>query len=200
MSIVYRYPCPRCSRVTNLSDGAVCLTPTKDGGVCGYEFPVELLEFNGYVREKIEKHSQQPTGVFRGEISFNTSTGFYLQNLSGARAAGDIYLDVKNGYFCTYITPSGNSAIATLWSGSATNQFAVSGYKLPLNSKLQNIHGHYENLGPSMLFVAAPIDVVVEYPTLANPDEFRVLQSGNVIAAWNTAALSGFAGSHIVIK
>lgn len=200
MSIVYRYPCPRCNRVTELSDGAVCLTPIKGGGICGYEFPAELIEFNGYVRDKIEKHTQQPTGIFSREISFNPSTGFYLKNLEDARAAGDIYLDVSNGYFCTYITPSGNSAIATLCSGSATNQFAVSGYKLPLNSKIQNLHGHYENLGPSMLFVAAPVDVIVEYSTPAHPNEFRILQSGNLIASWNTAALSGFAGGHIAVK
>jgi len=200
MSIVYRYPCPRCNRVTELSDGAVCLTPLKGGVICGYEFPSELIEFNGHVRDKVEKHTQQPTGVFSGQISFNPSTGFYLQNLSGARAEGDIYLDVDNGYFCTYITPNGNSAIATMCSGDATNQFAVSGYKMPLNSKIQNLHGHYDNLGPSMLFVAAPVGVVVEYPSAAHPNEFLVLQSGNVIAAWNTAVLSGFAGSHIAIK
>jgi hypothetical protein len=141
-----------------------------------------------------------PTGAFDGRISYNLSTGFYLENLNSARTSGDIYLDVNNGYFCTYITPSGNSAIATLCSGDATNQFAVSGYKMPLNSKLQNLHGHYENLESGMLFVATPADAVVEYPSSDHPNEFRMLQSGRVVAAWNLVMLTGFAGSHVFIN
>ena len=200
MSISYHYPCPKCSRTTDLSAGGVCLNLTKDGGYCGYAFPQALLEFSGHVLKTIEKHTQAPTGAFSGQISFNPSTGFYLENLSHARASGDIYLDVKNGYFCTYITPSGNAAIATLCSGNVTNQFAVSGYKVPLNSRVQNIHGHYDNCDSDMLFVATPIDAVVEYPSPLHPKEFQVLQSGNVVASWNTLALSGFVGTHVAIK
>ncbi|HZM03091.1 MAG TPA: hypothetical protein VFC44_08700 [Candidatus Saccharimonadales bacterium] len=200
MGIVYRYPCPKCSRISDFSEGAACLNPTKNGGFCGYAFPHSLLEFNGHLLKKVAKHTQEPSGVFSGQISFNPSTGFYLENLSGARTAGDIYLDPKNGYFCTYITPSGNASIATLCSGNATNQFGVSGYKMPLNSRIQNIHGHYANVESGMRFVAHPIVVVVEYPCFQHPNEFRVLQSGNVIAAWNTGTLSGFVGHHVAVN
>ena len=123
-----------------------------------------------------------------------------MENLNRARAVGDVYLDLKNGYFCTYITPSGNAAIATLCSGNATNEFAVSGYKMPLNSKIQNLHGHYDNLDSEMLFVATSVNVVVEYPSARHPDEFQILQSGTVIASWNIAALSGFVGEHVFIR
>jgi hypothetical protein len=199
MSITYSYPCPKCSRMTQLSAGGICENPVKGGRVCGYELPRELCDFNSMVKKKIEKHTTEPTGNV-SKVSFNPSTGFYLENLETARAAGDIYLDPKNGYFCTYITPSSCTAIATLYSGSSANQFAVSGYKMPLNSKLHQLHGHYDNLEAEMIYVAAPVDVTVEYPSSAHPDEFRIIQSGNLIAAWNTQALSGFAGSHIVIK
>ena len=199
MSLIFRYPCPRCGRPTELTDSSVCRHQVNEG-VCGYEFPTELLEFNGRVREKIGKHTKKPSGAFTGKISYNPSTGFYLENLLEARAAGDIYLDRANGYFCTYVTPSGDAAIATCCSGNANNQFNVSGFKMPLNSRIQNIHGHYDNLHEDMLYVATPFDTVVEYPSPQHPDEFRVLQSGNVVAAWNTAACSGFVGDHIVIK
>jgi hypothetical protein len=200
VSLLYHYPCPKCSRPTELSLTGVCLNRGKDGSVCGYELPKDLRDFNNGVRDKIEKHTQEPVGTFPGQISYNPFTGFYVQNLNEARAVGNIYLDLKNGYFCTYITPSGDSAIATLCSGNASNQFIVSGYKMPLNSKIQNLHGHYDNLDSGMLFVATPVNTVVEYPSAKHPNEFQVLQNGEVIAAWNIAALSGFVGSHITIK
>src|SRR5438034_5996808 len=164
ISLVYRYPCRKCSRMTELTAAGKCLHRTKEGGVCGYEMPQELRDFNGDVKKKIEKQTREPAGAFPGQISFKPSSGFHMENLNRARAVGDVYLDLKNGYFCTYITPSGNAAIATLCSGNATNEFAVSGYKMPLNSKIQNLHGHYDNLDSEMLFVATSVNVVVEYP------------------------------------
>jgi hypothetical protein len=161
MSITYSYPCPKCARMTLLTGSGICENSTKDGGICGYELPRELCDFNSKVQAKIEKHTTKPTGTVPGMVSYNPSTGFYLENLEKTRVAGDIYLDPKNGYFCTYITPSGCTTIATLCSGSATTQFAVSGYKMPLNSKLQQLHGHYDNLDSEMIYVAAPVDVTV---------------------------------------
>lgn len=186
--------------MTEITASGICENPVKSSGVCGFELPWDLCDFNSMVKKKIEKHTTEPTATFSGEVSFNTSTGFYLGNFEKAREAGSIYIDQRNGYFCTYITPSGCTAIATLYSGSSANQFAVSGYKLPLNSKLHKLHGHYDNLDAEMIYVAAPVDVTVEYPSLAHPNEFRVIQSGSLVAAWNTQVLSGFAGSHLVIK
>jgi len=203
MSIVFNYLCPKCGKLTLLMGAGACQNKFNSGAVCGYQLPRELSDFNSHVRGKIEKHTIPPTGTLPNQsskVSYNPSTGFYLENLDAARSGGDLYLDPANGYFCTYITPSGCTTIATLCSGNAANQFTISGYKLPLNSKLQNLHGHYDNLDAEMVYVAAPENVVIEEPSAAHPHEFRVLRNGNPIAAWNTQAQSGFVGSHIVIK
>lgn len=52
--------------------------------------------------------------------------------------------------------------VDTLCLGSADNQFAVSAYKLPLNSKLPRLHGHYDNLDSEMIYMAVAVDVKVE--------------------------------------
>jgi len=183
--------------MTILANNTSCQNPV-GGRVCGYELPEVLQDFNGKVRGKIEKHTNEPTGTFSGEISFNPSTGFYLKNLNAARSSGEIYLDTSNGYFFTYIAPEGRTAIAKLCVGSSTNQFEVSGFKMPLNSKLQNFHGHYSNLDQATIYVAAPEGAEIASPCANHPEEFRVIQGGEVIAAWNVKALSGFAGDHVI--
>ena len=200
MSIIFSYGCPRCGRPTEISIASTCLNTLNDGRICGYTLPEVFGDFNSKVRAKIEKHTEEPTGLVSGQISYNPSTGFYLQNLKDARASGNVYLDIANGYFFTYVTPSGTEAIATISSPGASNSIDVSGFKMPLNSRLHNLHGHYDNLNSGNLFVAVPNDVVVEAPDGTHPDEYRIVQSGTTIAAWNTTVQSGFIGSHVVIQ
>src|SRR5258708_7941238 len=189
MSIILHYPCPQCGCPFNFALGAVCSAPFKGGLTCGYSIPQILTDFNSTLTRKVEKHTQEPTGAFNGSISFHPSTGFYLQNREAA-FSGAVYMDKKENYFCTYITPSGDNAIATVCVGNAANRLNVSGYKMPLNSRVKNLHGHYAN-HEGMLFVATPDGVVIEPPDNVHPNIFQVFQSGRLIAGWDSAAGTG---------
>jgi hypothetical protein len=201
MSIVLHYSCPQCGQPADLNFAMTCqYVHKKTGQVCGYAIPRSLAKFNSSMLSKVEKHTQAPTGSFPGLISHNPDTGFYLQNRQASLAQGDVYLDAAEGFFCTYITPSGNAAIATVCSGNSACSFTVSGYKMPLNTKVQNLHGRYTNIEPRMLFVASPDGTEVHAPNSSHPDEYRVFKSGQLLASWNTTAQSGFLGHHVVIK
>jgi hypothetical protein len=134
-----------------------------------------------------------------GEVSFNPNTGFYVDALKEARTAGTVYLDQSNGYFFTYINPSGANAIAVLHTEPSGAAIDVSGFKMPLNSRLQNLHGHYANLNTGDLFVALPDNVSIEEPSPSHPNQYHVVQSGNVVAVWDRVAETGFAGKHIIL-
>jgi hypothetical protein len=201
MSIVFHYTCPNCGNPTDLSLNLTCAHVSSKGKkVCGYRLPQTLAAFNSMMCGKVEKHTQEPPGTFNGLISFNPSTGFYLQNREQAMTSGNVYLDRREGFFCTYITPSGDNAIATVCSGNNANRFQVSGYKLPLNSRVHELHGRYADMDSNMLFVATPEGTVIEAPNPGHPDEYHVLQSGNLVAGWNIVAQSGFCGGHVVIR
>ncbi|MFH1067479.1 MAG: hypothetical protein V1746_06225 [bacterium] len=178
--------CPRCRRKTRISVHQSCQNTLNNGSLCGFSFS----DRNRTIREAEYKHAliEPPAYVADKQgISFNPNVKLYRKYREQTLASGNLFWDSRNEYPFAYYTPSGSMAIAVHCSDYF--RIPVSGFKMPLNSKPQNMHGHYANLSNDRdTFVATFCGTVFGYPGILHPTQHYITQSGKLIAAWDRAA------------
>jgi hypothetical protein len=182
--LIIRGKCPRCSKPTELTHTRSCQNRYGNEKICGYKLPESL---DDCWAAKVKKRVTMPTGVFSGERSYNPSPQFYVDNLRSTLHSGAIYFDSDKEYFSAFFTPSGEQGIAKIFSGSPMNNIPASGYSVPLNSKLQKLHGRYQNFESGMVPICEPGFVTIEL----FPPQFNVYKRGELIASWNDQFKTG---------
>lgn len=188
VATIFRMLCPQCGKISDFSFEMACQHRSKSGRVCGWRMPLALPEMNREMRKSIRKHTIQPTGQFTGLISFNPSTGYYLDSRQTVVMSGDVHFDTQYNTFCLYLAPSGAQGIATACSGRADISYPVSGIKMFTNSSAQEHHHHYANQDEKMQFICSSGDVVIEPQNVSHPGECWIWKEGEKIASWNPSS------------
>ena len=198
--LVFRGLCPGCGKDSRLSYGTACSNwLPRQNRTCGYRLPREMSDLYSKMSEKVEKHTTRPTEEFRGVRSCSPDGELYLDCRVRASISGAIYLntDEGNGYFASFVTPSGAIQIADVFEGSPHNSTPASGFLMPINSNLHELHGRYCNFCPNWVYVCPAQGTVIEYKNEDHPNTFQIFRSGeqSPFAEWNPSQKTGFVGT-----
>lgn len=192
-SLVLRCICPRCSKVTELSYSKSCQNKSKKNGrICGYELPKTVSACNSHMKSKIEKRIVPPTGVFSGLISHNPSPEYYLYCRELVMASGNLHFHPDNNSFSIFCTPSGETGIAVVFSGSTGTSYSASGIGMIPNQSPHEMHPYFDNLSPNAKFVCSVKEAILECPLHPNSNLYKWRVSGQVIASWDSQFKSGY--------
>jgi hypothetical protein len=97
--------------------------------------------------------------------------------------SGSLNLDPVKNYLFLWHTPSGSNAIAHVMYGDAGTTCSASGVVSPLNSRIQNIHSHFDNWDNNWMPIAAGHNLIIEEPRPEHPDKYTV-SAGSQLIAW----------------
>lgn len=183
---IFEYRCPRCNRTTLLDPSGACTNKLNDGSTCGFQFPLQAGKANSMVSKKMQKHTNPPTGVVDSEYSWVDDGGKYPVYQLDVAKSGSVHLDTERNYLFLWKAPNGSTPIAKLLYAQNCQVKGVSGVVMPLNSKLQNTHIHFNNYEEHFVQIAPESDeIVIQEPSPAHPNEYWVLSGAKPIFSWN---------------
>jgi hypothetical protein len=188
MSFLYQLQCPRCNRPTTLSLTGTCINRLKNRESCGYSFTwIDPETRNSTQREKEVKHSSPPSVYpVNDTVSWCDGPVTYQKYQTGIALTGSIHFDSKWNYLFLWDTPNGSAPVGTMLYASGCEFYDVSGVKMPLNSKPNNLHIHFDNYQSHLIKVCDySSDLTIQFPSFGNSSEFNILSSGNSIFTFN---------------
>lgn len=190
---LFEYRCPNCGQISLLDPVGSCTNTFNDRTVCGYRFPLQSGNANSKVTKKMEKHTTPQTGVLNSDYSWVDDTGKYPVYQLDVAKSGSVHLDTERNYLFLWKAPEGATSIGKLIYAQDCHFKAVSGVVMPLNSKLQNTHIHFNNYENHFVEIAPESnEIVIQEPSLSHPDEYWVLSGAKPIFSWNQVTqLSG---------
>lgn len=190
---IFEYRCPKCGRTTHLDPLGSCTNTINDGTTCGYRFPLQSGDANSKVTKKLEKHTNPPSGVSDSDCSWVEDSAQYPIYQLDVAKYGSVHLDSERNYLFLWKAPEGPTPIAKLLYAKDCEVRGVSGVVMPLNSKLQNTHIHFNNYEEHFVQIAPESDaIVIQEPSPAHPNEYWVLSGAKPIFSWNhVTRLSG---------
>ncbi len=183
---LFEYRCPNCGQTSLLDPVGSCTNTFNNGTVCGYQFPLQSGCANSKVTKKMEKHTTLQTGVVDSDYSWVDDTGQYPVYQLDVAKYGSVHLDTERNYLFLWRAPKGPTSIAKLIYAQDCHVLDVSGVVMPLNSKLQNTHIHFNNYENHFVEIAPESeDIVIQEPSPTHPDEYWVLSGAKPIFSWN---------------
>jgi len=134
------------------------------------------------VSKKVNKHTNLPAGVMDSDYSWVEDSGKYLVYQLDVAKLGSVHLDTERNYLFLWRAPEGPTSIAKLLYAQDCQVQGVSGVVMPLNSKLQNMHIHFNNYEDHFVQIAPESDeIVIQEPSPAHPNEYWVLSAAKPI-------------------
>jgi hypothetical protein len=182
---LFSYKCPKCGQFSLTDPNGSCQNKFKDGNTCGYQLAFKFELGNRPFRSKVEKHTTPPAAITAGTWSWVDSKEKYSLFHEMTLKRGSLNLDQANNHLFLWHTPSGSTAIAHVIYGEAGTTGSVSGVVSPLNSKLQNIHSHFDNWNDNWTQIAVGHNLIIEEPHPEHPDTYTVSSDKELIAWFN---------------
>ncbi len=182
---LFSYRCPKCGRFSLIDPQGACQNKLGNGDTCGYHLAFKYDVGNRVYRSKVEKHTSPPPPVAAGTWSWVDSKERYSLFHEMTLVSGSVNLDPDNNYLFLWHTPSGSGSIAHVMYADAGTITSCSGVVSPLNSKVQNIHSHFDNWNDAWTPIAAGQSLVIEEPRLEHPDTYTVTSDNETIAWFN---------------
>jgi hypothetical protein len=182
---LFSYRCPKCGKFSLIDPQGACQNKLGDGNICGYQLAFKYELGNHTYRSKVEKHTTTPPTLTAGTWSWVDSKEKYSLYHEMTLVSGSVNLDINNNYLFLWHTPSGSNSIAHVMYGDAGTLFSASGVVSPLNSKIQNIHSHFDNWDDNWTPIAAGQNLVIEEPRPEHPNIYTVSADKNLIAWFN---------------
>ena len=188
MSLLYQLQCPKCCKPTTLSLTGTCINRLKNGAFCGYCFTwLDPNSRNSTQQNKEIKHTSPPS-IFpvKDTVSWCDSPVTYQTYQTGVALSGSIHLDPSWNYLFLWDMPKSSDPVGTMLYSHDCTFYDVSGVKMPLNSKPNDLHIHFDNYQSNFLKVCdyGP-DLTIQFPSYNNSSEFHILSAGQSIFTFN---------------
>jgi hypothetical protein len=165
-----------------------CINRLKRGSFCGYSFTwFDLKTRNSNQQNKEVKHSSPPS-IFpvKDTVSWCDSPLAYQKFQTAVALSGSIHLNPTLNYLFLWDTPKGADPVGTILYPHDCAFYDVSGVKMPLNSKPNDLHIHFDNYQSNFLKVCdyGP-HLTIQFPSYCNSSEFHILSAGKSIFTFN---------------
>jgi len=183
---LFEYRCPSCNQSTTLDPSGACTNLLKGGDHCGYTFPLRFGVANSKVRGKKDKHTQErPAGKDDKDWSWVNDDQEYALYQECCALSGDVVFDSEGGYLCLCDSPHDGQDFAKVLYANECSVSGVGVTVLPLNSKLQNMHVHFDDWKEHFHKIADHSDEIVVREPQDGSTDYTVLSAGDVIFSWD---------------